>query len=112
MAFFPSAERQPPRRSKCGILIEEHFTAEHRERPQTYVSGKYQDHVKYEGVSLAGGSGAYKSQKRKKELMRQKKQEQKRQKRFNKDAGADRRDEPEPHEEQPAESSEEPVEAE
>ncbi len=61
------------------------------------------------GHYLAGGSGAYKSQKRRKELLRQKKQEQKRQKRFGKDAGTDRREEPEPSGDRPAESSEEPT---
>jgi hypothetical protein len=39
------------------------------------------------GVKLAKRTGTYKSEKRKKELLRQKKQEEKRQKRLNKNTG-------------------------
>lgn len=42
---------------------------------------------------MGRGGGAFKSEKRKKELMRQKKQEKKRQRRFEKDAAAQGTDE-------------------
>lgn len=45
---------------------------------------------------MAKHSGAFKSEKRKKELMRQKKQEEKRQKRAQKDVAPDRKDEQNP----------------
>lgn len=45
---------------------------------------------------MAKGRGAYKSDKRKKELLRHKKQEEKRQRRFKNDVATDKKNETEP----------------